>query len=317
MKALRLPGCKLCALLLLIALIAAITMATQRYLPKPATASEPFTASLLPSIRRASAMVPGDLPQSLGVLVLSRFSEPAASLIEGAAEEPTPVVGAVFQIRYPRGWIMVDAGAGSEWDPAVTKDAYARLQEALRGAHLIVFTHEHLDHVAGVVRSPYRAELERNVLFTRHQLAPLISGYSGELVQLEKDVAARFATVDYAPLIPIAPGVVLVKAAGHTQGSQLVYARLQSGTEVILAGDVSYLLSAVEEQRQKPPRRDLNEDRAAIASQMKWLREVSHQGVFVLPSHDGAALSALIEKGIVNAKVDLSSDAPVKRSGTR
>jgi glyoxylase-like metal-dependent hydrolase (beta-lactamase superfamily II) len=37
-------------------------------------------------------------------------------------------------------------------------------------------------------------------------------------------------------VIQFAPGVVLIKAAGHTPGSQMVHVRLASGKEVMLVG---------------------------------------------------------------------------------
>jgi glyoxylase-like metal-dependent hydrolase (beta-lactamase superfamily II) len=176
---------------------------------------------------------------------------------------------------------------------------------------LIVFTHEHQDHLGGVVRSEHRTALESNTLFTRTQLDWLGHQLPGSLIPLDDDEAARFAAFDYDPLVAIAPGVVLVRAPGHTDGSQMVYVRLVSGTEILLAGDVSYLALAMREDRQKPDNPDLDEDRGAIAIEMAWLRSAEAAGVTVVFSHDGAQLDGLVSQGILVDGIDIESGAAV------
>ena len=46
--------------------------------------------------------------------------------------------------------------------------------------------------------------------------------------RLPPDAASRYVVVDYERYLPVAPGMVLIKAAGHTPGSQMVYVALEA-----------------------------------------------------------------------------------------
>jgi glyoxylase-like metal-dependent hydrolase (beta-lactamase superfamily II) len=113
--------------------------------------------------------------------------------------------------------------------------------------------------------------------------------------------------VDYDHVLPIAPGVALLKAAGHTPGSQMVYIRLATGQEVILAGDVAWLMAGIEQQRQKPAAvsRALAEDRAALGAQIAWLHRMAAAGVTVIVAHDAPWLSELERRGVLHASLDM------------
>ena len=39
----------------------------------------------------------------------------------------------------------------------------------------------------------------------------------------------QYMVVDFESILPVAPGIVLIKAPGHTKGEIMVYARLQNG----------------------------------------------------------------------------------------
>jgi glyoxylase-like metal-dependent hydrolase (beta-lactamase superfamily II) len=102
--------------------------------------------------------------------------------------------------------------------------------------------------------------------------------------------------------MPIAPGVVLIKAPGHTPGSQVVYVKLASGKEVILAGDVAWHHFGIETDTQKPvsASRSNHEDRSAIAEELKWLHAAEKAGVVVVVSHDGDQLAMLAKSGALH-----------------
>jgi glyoxylase-like metal-dependent hydrolase (beta-lactamase superfamily II) len=273
--------------------------------PRATAPGDIYTTALLHRIRRASAMVPGDAPTRVSVQVLSVFDIAAADADEGAAADTVQAVRAAYQIRYPTSWIMVDAGILYDVDYEPVRAAYDTLQQALLAARLIVFTHEHQDHLGGVVRSPHRAELERNTLFTRSQLDWLGRQLPGSLIPVSPEEAARFISFDYDPLVAIAPGVVLVKAPGHTHGSQIVYVRLASGEEVILSGDIAYMATALWAGRQKPDNPDLDEDRDAIDAEMTWFRSLASHGIEVVVSHDYAQLEELVARGVLHLGLEL------------
>lgn len=95
---------------------------------------------------------------------------------------------------------------------------------------------------------------------------------------------------------------MLIKAPGHTPGSQVVYIKLASGREVILSGDVTSNRLGIETEKQRPdPAHCIAaEDRAAIAGELAWLHQAEQAGVSVVVSHDGEQLKAFAREGILS-----------------
>jgi glyoxylase-like metal-dependent hydrolase (beta-lactamase superfamily II) len=96
--------------------------------------------------------------------------------------------------------------------------AFERLQAAMKKASLIVFTHEHVDHVGGVASAPDFPAIAKQVRITREQL---------DSPKLERGDFPPGALASLEPLVfdglyALAPGVVLPKAPGHSPGSQLI-----------------------------------------------------------------------------------------------
>jgi L-ascorbate metabolism protein UlaG (beta-lactamase superfamily) len=75
---------------------------------------------------------------------------------------------------------MVDAGMDREQAAAAGDssqffdDRYARAIAALRGASLIVVTHEHYDHIGTVAHSAVAGELAPKTMLTRAQMESLL-----------------------------------------------------------------------------------------------------------------------------------------------
>lgn len=269
-----------------------------------------YTDSLLPALRRAAGAVPGALPQGVGVLAFNWSRGLASGVVEGGPADSVGRANVVFQIRYPSGWIMVDAGMDKEIannPPRFSQERYDQVQAALRDARLIVITHEHYDHVEGVLRSPYLAQIRPKTLLTRQQVQTLMTGQNPGNITLDSAGAAHYLVVDYERLLPIAPGVVLIKAPGHTPGSQMVYVRTAQGRELVLAGDVAWAMAGVEGNRQKPEAvsQRLHEDRALIAPQVAWLHGLAAQHVAVVVSHDDDSVTGLVRQGVLADGVDL------------
>jgi glyoxylase-like metal-dependent hydrolase (beta-lactamase superfamily II) len=277
-----------------------------------------FTDAVLEKARAASRAVPGDLPRALRVLPFAEFKTPLSGAVGGAGDEQVDGVYTAFQVRYLHGWIMVDAGVDREveTDTSVTihQDRYQRIQEALRGASLIVVTHEHHDHVAGVIHTPARNLIAPKTVLTRAQVQTLRAaarpGRLGDspLLHLTPADAARYLVIDYEQLYPVAPGLVLIKAPGHTPGSQMVYVRLDSGPELLLVGDIAWFMAGIERRLQKPAEisRNMGEDRVALQQQLDWLSGLTRrQHVVLVNCHDAAWLDSLVSRGILRDGLDL------------
>jgi glyoxylase-like metal-dependent hydrolase (beta-lactamase superfamily II) len=121
-------------------------------------------------------------------------------------------------------------------------------------------------------------------------------GFPASLRSLEPLAAGRAQV--------IAPGVVVVQAAGHTPGSQIVYARLASGREILFVGDVAWHLGQIERLHYRPrlvTELFLNEDRHAVLAQFRTLHDLmrSHPEVVVLVSHDRDQRARLMAEGLL------------------
>ena len=284
-----------------IAILTALVLSTARAGAQDA----PYSASFLATVRRAADVVPGERATSIGVSTPHVFTVTRAILVEGGSPDSVQIGQPAFQLRFPRGWIMVDASIDRKAanDKAFSDETYRRIHEALRDARLVVVTHEHDDHAAGVVRSPFLADVQRHTMLTRAQMRALRDEMSDSSMRLDSAAASRYLVVDYDPIMPIAPGVVLIKAAGHTPGSQMVYVRLASGREFVLAGDVAWLTSGITEQKQKPEETTKSfggEDRTAIAQQLEWLKALP-ASITVIVAHDQPFIDGLVSRGVLRA----------------
>jgi glyoxylase-like metal-dependent hydrolase (beta-lactamase superfamily II) len=252
--------------------------------------------------------VPGDLPIAIGYVNVAEMSWALSDAVANAPKTTVPSPTPVFQVRFARGWIMVDAAMDREIAAAADDpsrffgDGYNSAIAALRGAGLIVVTHEHYDHIAMVAHSAVADELAPKTMLTRAQMESLLHHPAMTKTPFDSTRAGRYIVVDYDRVLPIAPGVVLIKAPGHTPGSQVVYVRLASGREVILSGDVAFHRLGIETETEKPDSasRHMAEDRVAIASELAWLHQAERSGVSVVVSHDGQQLEAFARQGLLS-----------------
>jgi glyoxylase-like metal-dependent hydrolase (beta-lactamase superfamily II) len=275
--------------------------------------SGPFTDDLITQARGVARAVPGALPRAIHYLQFAEMKAPLSALVQDAGDELVNGVYGVFQVRYADGWIMIDAGVDreAEADTTVTiwQNRYERVQRGLRGANLILITHEHHDHVAGVIRTSTPEVIVPKTILTRAQVQTLLDRPNSPLIRLTPSAAARYLTIEYDRPYPVAPGVVLIKAPGHTLGSQLVYVRLASGREALLIGDVVWMMAGLDRRRQKPEAvsRELGEDRVLLQQQIDWLAGLTNrQGIVVINSHDDKWLKALVQRGILKEDLDLT-----------
>jgi len=274
-----------------------------------------WTDSFLGRVRATATMVPGTLPQSVRVLRLAAEEPHQSEVLDGGGNERFRMTYPVFQIRFTDGWIMVDAGFDKELvaqpnsgaaGAVFSQEKYEQVQRALVGARSIVVTHEHDDHAAGVIRNPALEVLAPKTLLTRAQVQTLIEHPNNPLIRLDASKSNKYCVIDYDLLYPLASGVVLIKAPGHTPGSQMVYVRLASGEEILLIGDVTWAMSGIEQRRQKPEAasKEMSEDRTAIQQEIDWLNSIMAK-VTLINAHDDDAIVALIRKGALRDGLDL------------
>ena len=261
--------------------------------------------SLLTTVRALGGAIPGELPVAVSYLNAYEDSGVVGNAVDGAGPSKVFSVTGVFQVRFKKGWIMVDAAMDSSAMHRIRSfkaDNFAQIETALEKANLIVVTHEHVDHVQPLVKSPIANQVAPHTMLTREQVETLLTKPKVAFTSMDSAQVSRYLVVEYKRALPIAPGVVLIKAAGHTPGSQMVYVKLASGREMILTGDIAWRALGIDTQRQKPDStsRFMSEDRAAIARQLAWLKDVQSQGISVVVSHDGTQLQTLAKRGVLS-----------------
>ena len=233
--------------------------------------------------------------------------------VKGVPASASVQARTAFQVVYGDGAVMVDAGMdqqvhrffGRGVEEPYFPDAAQQVERAVRDARLIVVTHEHGDHVAGVIRTPLADQVAPKTILTRTQVQTLVRSPQMPEIALTEQRAQRYVVVDYDKYLPISPGMVLIKAAGHTPGSQMVYVALQSGREVLLIGDAAWHMDGVRLMRGKDAPW-VTEDQAAVSDQLAWLNQLSRteRGLTVVASHDDEQLAELRESGILGGRFE-------------
>ena len=281
--------------------------------PALAAQASPFDDSLLGRVRSVARATPGERPRSLHVLKIVESSGPLSNYVAVPDSQRVPSCYSAFQIRYRDRWIVVDAAVhppapGQSSRAQFFQDRYERLQAALQGAERVVLTHEHSDHAGGILRGPHFQEIAAKTLLTEEQLRTFLEPPAGGVPRLSRDSAAAFPVLRYDLLFPLAPGVVLIKAPGHTPGSQYVYVQLESGREILILADLVWQSEGLEGGVQKPDAASqrLGEDRPAVQAQMDWARRIAERGeVAIVLSHDSRSLDALVARGVLRNDFDL------------
>ena len=253
-----------------------------------------FSADLS-EIRQVSATIPGARALRINVVKFAESRRTKNFSVKGAPAEPSVQARTAFQVVYPDGTVMIDSGMdqqvhkffGRGVEEPYFADAAKEVEKALLAAKSIVMTHEHGDHVAGVVRTPMLAQLAPKTVLTRTQVQTLLTNPQMPEIKLNPEMAKRYIVVDYEKYLPFAPGFTLIKAPGHTPGSQMIYVVLQSGKEYLFAGDVAWHMDGVRTIRGKDAPW-ISEDEPAMTAELTWLNSLSksEKNLSIVISHD-------------------------------
>ena len=246
-------------------------------------------------------------PTSMNSLIIGEGSFPSAAIVAGdSLFSKTKLVFVSYQLVYDDAELILDTAQDEslhnefyEGEPFY-KDRFQLMQVAMKRADWIVATHEHVDHVGGIAQSPFFEEIKDQVFLSEEQ----INGPTIEAARFPEGNLEKLNPLKYDGLHRIAPGVVLQKAPGHSLGSQLIYARMQSGQEFLFIGDIAWSQRNIEEQTGRPALVSwlfLQENRDQVAHQLRALLELqtNHPEVQIVVAHDSANLEQIIaEKGV-------------------
>src|SRR5882724_2625511 len=262
----------------------------------------------LATIRRLAGILPGPLPVAVNGIRVAASIRPRKFVIEGGDETPVTMPRTAFQLVYPDCTVMIDSGMDQATHDSFSPDkpepyypqAFAQLERALKAARLIILTHYHADHVAGVVTAKSFAALAAKSIASSLTLELMVTSPHRPHLRIAPEQAAFFIALDYPLLYPVAPGVVLIKAPGHSPDQQMVYAKLASGREILHSVDSAWIFDNILQLRPKAAPW-VKEDVPAIMAQLRWLNYL-HQtepNLTILVTHDDARFDALARDGII------------------
>jgi glyoxylase-like metal-dependent hydrolase (beta-lactamase superfamily II) len=256
---------------------------------------------------RALASRDGVLPVRINSLVVGEGAFPSKAAMAGASLfTKTPIVITSFQVVYDDRTVIVDTAHDAsmrDWPAGevVHMGRFRTMQAAMQRSALILVTHEHGDHIGGISRSPHLDEISAKTMLTQEQL----TGPSLPQAHFPPGSLRRFTPLEYGYYYSPSPGLVLIKAPGHTPGSQMIYARLRSGREYLFIGDIAWTRANIATLVSRPwfvSRVIIKEDAAAVAAQLRVLHQLAEnraQPISLVIAHDPASLRDQVRAGLI------------------
>ena len=272
---------------------------------------KPFAADLS-AIRAMSTVLPGALPLAVNGVRVAASVRPRKFVIAGGDETPVTMPRAAFQVIYPDCTVMIDSGLDKATHDSFSPDKpepyyaeqFTKLQRALDAARLIVLTHHHADHVAGVVTAANFTALAAKTIITMDVADCLMNTPHRPHLKLTQAAIGKFIVLDYPQHYPVAPGIVLIRSPGHSIDSQMVYVRLQSGREILHSVDSAWVMDNIREVKGKAAPW-VKEDVPSVMGQLRWLKNLTEteKNVTILVTHDDELFEHVTKSGLVGAEL--------------
>ena len=269
----------------------------------PASGSFPLD---LAALRAEAAKLPGQGPVRIEAEHVYTSQVPRIAMIGGTDWGQLPLVRASYRIVYPDHTIVLDTATDEatarqdRWFTGYDRAAWARVQRAMGEASMILVSHEHCDHLGGLLQSrDWRTLLPKAVLNAAQ------FGNVPRCTVWPAGSRDGFRPIAYEGIHVVAPGVVLVRAAGHTPGSQMVFVRRNDGHEYIFMGDTA---SSLDNVRLVRPRSRYvmtsgghGDDRDAVFRQTIALKRLMERApeLTLVPGHDATAIADIERAGLL------------------
>jgi glyoxylase-like metal-dependent hydrolase (beta-lactamase superfamily II) len=274
----------------------------------------PFAADL-GAIRRLATLLSGAKPLAVNGIRVAASVRPRKFVIEGGDDTPVTMPRTAFQVVYADGTVVIDSGLDQETHDSFSTpdkrepyfpDQFAKLQRALDDARMIVLTHFHADHVAGVTRAANYDALAAKTLVSVATAQCLLNTPHRPHLAMTAEQINQLIIFDYGAYYPVAPGIVLIKAPGHSADHQMVYIALQSGQEILHSVDVGWVLDNIQAIKGKAAPW-VKEDVPVVMGQLRWLNNVlrNEPNVTLLVTHDDALFDTAVKAGAIGGDLKL------------
>lgn len=242
------------------------------------------------------------LPKTIHTELVGRNQVPGFFIEAGFHFGMRPMCRVAYQVDFGGKRAVIDTGmndqqmeqmhlASGEYFEA----AENRVIKALSQAEWVMVTHEHGDHMGGLMLMDHVKERAKHILLTKQQMENQ-SALSD--IDFPEDLLKVLKPVNIDRYAQIAPGIVMVKAPGHTPGSVMYFVRLENGKEVLLAGDIAFNMDNIRDLVGRPKLVSdffLGEDRTAVAGQLLFLNKLLLESdVVPVAAHDCDQLEALL-----------------------
>lgn len=257
----------------------------------------------LDKVRALASSIPGDKPKEIRVEHVSNASFPKALVVAGQSWKSAELRVYAYQLVFGDKTILLDTTMNSEQAKRVgmadgyDAAAWERVVKAMSNAAAIYVTHEHEDHLGGAVAvkdAPYLARVHLNPEQRK--------GGTPSEPEMSPETRAALTPLPYQGMVAVAPGVVLIRAPGHTPGSQMFYVQRADGVEVLLTGDAAMLMGSIEFEQGPNALVTMkgHGDRSAVACTLIALNQLrkSQTSVAIMPGHDGEVMEGLVARNV-------------------
>lgn len=265
----------------------------------------------LPELRRLANAPAEKRPTAIEVEIIGSDQIPTMAAQAGFDRTPLTLIRTAFRLKSPWGDTLIDVGmdryvsktfkSGAKFDDA----AMARVAEALSSSKRIVVTHEHPDHLGYLARFSGIDAIADNLRLTKEQIQGTAQYADDKKVPTALNRIRPIPTEQYSV---VAPGVVAIPAAGHTDGSMMFYVRTRDEKELLFLGDVVWTMSNIRDKTGRPRLvqyhlMQTKEDRGKVYSQLRSLVELSRSNpnLVLIPSHDESHIRELIQSNLLGA----------------
>jgi glyoxylase-like metal-dependent hydrolase (beta-lactamase superfamily II) len=298
-------------LLALLVLLGAGVFVAKRYLLDTASVPPRSRERIeLGELRGLARSISGALPVRINSELVGESTVPEVAVIAGGGFGPHPMVLTAYQVVYSDGSsVIIDTAMDRDLSDELSPDRtfylerFSAVQEGMRKATAIVVTHEHPDHIGGISRTPFPDDVLTRVVLTREQAG---STEQLEASRFEREALEQVQVIDAERTHALAPGIVLIKAPGHTPGSLMVYVLLQDGGEFLFVGDIVWDMDNVTRLIGRPRLVTdylLGELRGVVLEQIRMLHDFSRKNpdVHLVVSHDSSQYRSFQRSGRIGS----------------